>query len=389
MKEIDSDVCIYCKKPGSSREHVAPSSLGGNCVIRCVCKPCNTALSVVDQALAENSPVALSKVGMTPSAAFATQLGSIASLKDEKGFDLGVRVGNQMKVEVRPQIFLCGDQLHISVADLDGASKLLAYIEKAINGNRFENTRQQTDAGREIPRFIMHRSDDAVVHATSQEEGSKLLSVIAKNWPALKEQLSRKDIVGTTQDQPTVLIQMTMRPNDEYRGIAKIAFETAALLLGPDVVLQESFDPLRAYILGDVRLPTVNETDPQQLAIDTRFATRLAEDFPFSFTEHHGVILHHNPQFGLAAFVILYGVHHYKVYLAPALSERSWMRHYEFMYTKDGHQELDHLAFAKRALERFPDSLNIDPSRAAVMLDALNGKPRDGWKTEEDGIVQS
>jgi hypothetical protein len=132
MTELDSSACIYCKNLGSSKEHVAPSSLGGNCVIRCVCEGCNIDLSAVDQALAENSPVALSKMGMTPTAAFTTQLGTIATMRDQRGFDLGVRLGNQMAVEVRPQIFLSGNQMRSSCSDRKGIEKLVGYIDAQI-----------------------------------------------------------------------------------------------------------------------------------------------------------------------------------------------------------------------------------------------------------------
>src|SRR5215472_2714635 len=97
--------CIYCRKEGSSREHVAPSSLGGNCTLNCVCVKCNRDLSEVDQALAEHSPVALSKIQHTPASAFPTHLGGYASMQAEGGHQIGVRIRNQVATEVRPQLF--------------------------------------------------------------------------------------------------------------------------------------------------------------------------------------------------------------------------------------------------------------------------------------------
>jgi hypothetical protein len=236
---------------------------------------------------------------------------------------------------------------------------------------------------------MMHRSDDAILDAASAEEAVRLVSVIEKNWISIKKELNdSENIEELSQPNPSVLIKMKMLPNEEYRGIAKIAFEVAALMLGADVVLSDSFDPIRAYIMGDVRLPLINGSDPDQLAIDSRFVGRVSEGFPFPFTEHHGVILYHDPARGLAAMVILYGIHHYKVSLAPQQNQRSWMRHYEFRYTKDGHGELSDLEFARRALERFPSALNINPDRAAEMLDVLNGKHKDAWLYEGRVIVE-
>ena len=81
MTVQDDGLCIYCKQQGSSKEHVAPSSLGGNCTLNCVCVKCNGDLSEVDQALAEHSPVALSKIQHTPPSASPTQLGNYASMQ--------------------------------------------------------------------------------------------------------------------------------------------------------------------------------------------------------------------------------------------------------------------------------------------------------------------
>jgi hypothetical protein len=169
---------------------------------------------------------------------------------------------------------------------------------------------------------------------------------------------------------------MMMLPNDEYRGVAKIAFETTALLLGTNFVISDAFDPVREYILGDVRLPEIDGDNPDHLAIDSRFVERAPAESSFEFTDQHGVILFHDPQHGLAALVVLYGIHHYRVRLAPPQDRSAWIRHYEFSYAKDGHRELSDLDFARRALERFPRLLKIDPGLAAKMLEALKGESR-------------
>jgi hypothetical protein len=223
MNETTSEICIYCKQIGSSKEHVAPSSLGGNCAIRCVCKKCNVDLSLVDQALAENSPVAISKVTMTPATAFKTQLDATASFRDSRGFDLGVRVGNQMKVEVRPQVFLSGDQMNITAADRAGLTKLIDYIDKQIETGKLAGIHQKITAESTAPRLMMHRSDDAVVEAISPGAAARLLSVVEKNWHTLRERADDPTAAEETRHpQPSVVVKFEMRPNEEFRGFLSV-----------------------------------------------------------------------------------------------------------------------------------------------------------------------
>jgi hypothetical protein len=81
---------------------------------------------------------------------------------------------------------------------------------------------------------------------------------------------------------------MLLRPNDEFRAVAKIAFETLALLRGPHTALEAHFDPIREYIRGDVQLPPVPEGE---LSVDTRFVQRLEGEGHMQFTEQHAVLI--------------------------------------------------------------------------------------------------
>lgn len=59
--------CIYCCKAGAySREHVLQKSLGGNLTAPVACDACNHGFSRIDQALAEQSMVALDRTLHTP-----------------------------------------------------------------------------------------------------------------------------------------------------------------------------------------------------------------------------------------------------------------------------------------------------------------------------------
>ena len=171
-----------------------------------------------------------------------------------------------------------------------------------------------------------------------------------------------------THEQPNVLINMSLWPNEEYRAVAKIAFETLALLCGSAYVLQAVFDPLRDYIRGDLQLPAVA---PGEVAVDSRFVQRLGKEFRLKFTERHGVLLLCSPP-NLVAFVLLYGTHPYLVRLGTLGGERQWLRAYEFSYTRDGHAKLVYVAFAKQVLALSPEGLGIPPVQARELLRQLN-----------------
>jgi hypothetical protein len=79
----------------------------------------------------------------------------------------------------------------------------------------------------------------------------------------------------------------------------------------------------------------------------------------------------------LVAFVLLYGTHPYLVRLGTLSGERQWLRAYEFSYTRDGHTELDELAFAKQILTLSPEGLGIPPHQARELLCQLNRDSQD------------
>lgn len=107
------------------------------------------------------------------------------------------------------------------------------------------------------------------------------------------------------------------------------------------------------------------------LAVDSRFVQRLGEDFKLRFTNQHGVLLFSSPP-NLVAFVLLYGTHPYFVHLSKDTTENdTWLRTYEFSYSKDGHGELDQLEFARRMLATTPSSLGVSQELAGQLLQEL------------------
>lgn len=211
--------------------------LAGTALSGAYAPSCNTDLSIVDKGLAEHSPVALSKVAETPVSAFKTQLGGHASFESVGIGPLTVRVGNQMRVDVRPQLRLVGNRVRVVAPDRESMDELAAFIDKQIAKGRLLATRIEIADAEDPPRYCMHRSDDAIVSCASAASGAGLLRSIEDQWPHIKQSLQTAPEQRMTA-KPEVQIKMTFRPNDEYRGVAKIAFETTAVLLGSAFVLR-------------------------------------------------------------------------------------------------------------------------------------------------------
>lgn len=323
-----------------------------------LCRTCNGDLSVVDQALAENSPVALSKITHTPVTAFKTQLGGgHASYQEPGGLDVGVRIGNQARTEVRPQLYLLGDQIKVFASGREGLNDLIAFIEKRIEKKNLADVRI-TDSESSQPRLLMHRSDDAYVSCSDPKRSRDFLNLLEAQWPEIKLNLQSAEETTVKKIGPEIDVKLKFRPNDEFRGVAEIAFETVALILGPQYVLSSEFDPIRAYIMGDVRLP--DPIPDGDVAIDSRFVRRLGAEFKMNFTEQHGVLLYCSPP-DLVGFVLLYGENAYMVRLATMAHETQWLRCYEFSYSKDGHREISEDEFAARLLKISPELFNLNP----------------------------
>jgi len=316
--------------------------------------PCNGKLSIVDQALAENSPVAFSKIQHTPITAFQTQLGGHASFQETSGLDVGVRIGNRAQTEVRPQLFLREGQIRAIASGRDGLDQLIVFIDKQINKKKLQATRIVSAEASE-PHFLMHRSDDAYVSCSDPDAAYRFLVLLEAQWPMIKSNLQGTAEVRVEQVKPDINLKLKFRLNEEFRAVAKIAFEATALLLGAQYVLQPEVDPIRDYIKGDVRLP---DPRPGEIAVDARFVRRLGPEFQMNFTEQHGVLLYCSPP-EVVAFVLLYGENAYMVRLATLAHEIQWLRCYEFSYRRDGHGEIEEGEFASRLLERVPTLFKV------------------------------
>jgi hypothetical protein len=216
----------------------------------------------------------------------------------------------------------------------------------------------------------MHRGDDAVISSSTSEEAEHFLHLLKSRWTEVKTKRQLTEEHPTVRTLPEIAIKFAFRPNDEFRGVAKIAFETAALLRGSEFVLQDGFDPVREYIKSDVKLPI---PPPGEIAVDNRFVRRLGEEFRLKFTEKHGVLLLFSPP-NLVSFVLFYGENPYFIRLATLAGDDPWLRAYEFSYTKEGHGELSELELAQHLLRLSSRELGISAEQASRLLLELQTK---------------
>jgi hypothetical protein len=372
-EQVTPEVCIYCKERGSSKEHVAPASLGGNCTITCVCVPCNRGLSTVDSAVGDRSAVALSKVGETPQSAFPTQIDIIATLYID-GEPVAARMENQMKPRILPQMTLKESQMNVRVESREDFVRLIKHVEKRIQKGALATTRRRSDDAQTVPRYVLYRSDESIVLSKSEEDAEQILRVMEKDWENIRRQIENSPKNEETIEQPSVLLKMDMDVNGEFRGVAKMAFETLAVLEGPEFVLNERFDPLRAYILGDVRLPEASSEEG--LLVDQRFVQRTGDRAP-KITEDHAVALVVNGG-RLHAFVTLYGHHTYVVQLANQGEYPFQMRMYEFSTTRDGHREISVEELGEWMIEFHPEQFGLSREQADDLVEILRVRDQGG-----------
>ncbi|QRK08549.1 hypothetical protein JQX13_53145 [Archangium violaceum] len=347
--------CIYCRQVREpTREHVLPRSLGGDFVQPILCGDCNSRrLSPLDQALAERSLVALSRIGFTPKAAFDVRLGGDHFVKDEAtGLMIDVALTNEVRPVVMPQVHVAPDgslaRICILTADTDSLKRLDAFVMRQINAGRLSKMYVKlgpSDAG-PYARLVMHRENDGYLRAQTAEDAQQLVAVLQANWQAAYAQHASRVASGEAIAEgqsipnPSVHVNMSYCPDDVNRAIAKIVLNVLAARVGSQFALAPEFDELRRYILGeDIRHP--ERLAPDQVAVDSRFVLQLPHGTqPIVPTDEHAVTLFYVPP-SLYGWVTLYGSHNFIVKLGEiALSENLFAVH-EFSSIRRGNEALD------------------------------------------------
>src|SRR5438552_10173615 len=151
--------CIYCKQQRPpSKEHAVQKNLGGSITIPDVCAQCNGGFSPIDQALAERSPVAFTRLAETPAAAFEAKLGWRTTVM-HNGTVLEATIANGYETIVLPQLHMRPDaSVAYTAPDQGGINNLLDYIDKLVSTDTLRSIRTLEDPATDTTAIVLHRS---------------------------------------------------------------------------------------------------------------------------------------------------------------------------------------------------------------------------------------
>jgi HNH endonuclease len=339
--------CIYCKQMRPpSREHVLARSLGGDATRLITCKPCNTiVLSMLDQAIAERSLVALSRLGETPADAFDVHLGGEHFHYDAaRDIYAEVNMVNDMRAVLFPQLHYKFEvkQFGAFANNHDDIKSLVAFVDKRIaNGTLRSIHVKQGPADRcTTARIVMHRSKDGFIRVREAGDEQRLYEALGNAWPTLRAQMLDGQFTAESDPTPTIEVHMSLRLDDTFRAVAKTAFNVLAMELGAPFALTHEFDELREYVLGN-NLHHPTHLEPGQVAVDGRFVSMVPFDEPpLVPTEEHAVTLSY--QGGqMLAYVTLYKRHSFVVALGTIALPEVVLTTHEFSAVRHGNRALD------------------------------------------------
>jgi hypothetical protein len=346
-KPPDTITCIYCKQVRPpSREHILARNMGGDATRWIDCTPCNGGFSAIDQALAERSLVAVSRVAYTPADAFDTELGGQHFHRDV-AHDLvaDVKLVNGLRPVAMPQLhFRPGtNQVMVVADDQSGLERLIAFVDKQITKRTLR--RLHVKVGPEdkcsTARIVVHREDDGYIRVAKRGHEAGIFDALEKVWPQLRAEMTGgKKPVAESIPNPSIDMEVPVRLDDMFRAVAKTAFNVLAADVGAELALRVEFDPIRNYIRGlDIRHTA--ELAEGEIAADTRFVrmVRFGEP-PLTPTEMHAVTISYQPP-KLMAYVTLYKVHSFVVELGTIDLPTGVLASREFSTVRKGNAALD------------------------------------------------
>jgi hypothetical protein len=348
--------CIYCgqERPPSD-EHVVQRSLGGDLTTKLVCKDCNTGFSTIDQSLAEFSILSLQRVVNAAPDAFPAYLGGNQLRIAPDGSWEEIRVTNRLQPKILPQIHLVGTesggkkQVAFKGSDPDEMKKLIALIGNKITAGTLGEVyvKEEDRPDFRNPRIVLHRHSDLYVCAMNKTEAKDFLVLLERNWDNIRAQMEVSPL--KVEQAPTGVVQVNLKlcPNDNFRAIAKIAYNLMAECKGADFVLRTEFTPLREYILGQ-EIINCEPATPDDVAVDRRFVQWVQGPLGgFLKTDGHSVLLGYGYP-NLAAFITLYKNFHFIVKMAKIELTEFAFEGYEFSTDRTGFHHLNPLEIYQR-----------------------------------------
>lgn len=358
MTSKNDITCIYCEqRRPSSAAHVIPRALGGDLTARTNCAECNREMGKLDQALAERSLLALSRVVETPKDSLAVQISDVFIPSGALVLEGVFR--NRLSPVLLPQI-------HIGPTDPDGKNEfdvvassqhdlegLLKAVDDLLDQHALRSVHVKvgpTKAGPR-PRLVFHRlkSAGAFVRVAAHGDEEILYAALERAWSKVaahhRSEIAAGALVFSKRERPQASVLMSFSLDDEYRAVARIAFDFLAARFGSDIALQPGFHAVRAYIRGHAVINSFSE-HPEAIPHDARFVQRM-EGEPVVPTDAHLLVLCwiHGE---VCAVVTLYRRNVYAVRLGPCAVDLELPAAHEFSITRAGNHERSPLDLYER-----------------------------------------
>jgi len=230
--------CIYCKqKKTSSKEHAVQKCLGGNLTIPLVCADCNGDFSSIDQALAENSLIALQRIisQEQKSSASTIRLGGSHYWIQDDGDVLEIEILARLRPKLKPQLLidLRDDQIHFQLVgdNVKSTETLVNVFRKHIESRALPNIPildPPKEASYKLPRIVLHRDKELYFRSSActcdpRQFLLDLQNKLSKKIDSLVSTLAStaKNVHSSTVQKPHVRVQLSTSFNDCYRAVQR------------------------------------------------------------------------------------------------------------------------------------------------------------------------
>jgi hypothetical protein len=350
--------CIYCKEDRPpSREHILARNMGGDATRGIDCKPCNTGFSPIDQALAERSLVAISRVACTPADAFDAALGGEHFHQDRaRNLITEVKLINRLRPVPFPQLhFRVGtNDVFVVADDRGGLERLIAFVDERLGDGSLRELHVKVGPAEKCTtaRIVVHRENDGFIRVARRGEEVAVFDALEKAWGELRAKMTGGEApIAESVPNPTIEMTLSIRLDDIFRAVSKTAFNVLAADVGVAMALRVEFDPIREYIRGRC-IQHPEKLAEGEIAVDPRFVRMVPFGGPPLIpTEMHAVtISYQHPK--LMAYVTLYKVHSFVVELATIELSEDVLASREFSTVRKGNAALDLTTIYERLTRR-------------------------------------
>lgn len=262
---METIVCIFCLKDKlPSDEHVIPRSLGGNLIIRCVCKECNNGLSHLDQSLADASLLLLPRLMHQPGATWGHS--AYLAENEENKQILEIKIGHKLESTVKTQLIFSkkNDTNKFSIrgrgSNSKGYEEFFKVLRKQLSKNGVQGIKTLVKISEDEDdqlsfRLVLNRSNEVVFRPSTKDkiesDRATMIDLIEKRLDEIEKNIL--EAVRNTNEKrhnlPGLTIHMAPDFEKNLRAVSKIAYTFLASKYGCKFVSTTAFNPLRKYII--------------------------------------------------------------------------------------------------------------------------------------------